>query len=671
MVDLQYCIEFYSYWHCGSGMAAGADVDALVVKDGDGLPYVPGKTVMGLIRQAYEELYGENIALFGKETGNIAAESFFSDAVIGRERSMILAKNWQHSLFRTVSSTAIDPQGIALGHSLRKMQVTVPCKMEGCILHIPEEEADRLSHAMALVKQMGYHRSRGLGRCCMSIIGTVSPGPAPAVQESGSLFFKVTLLSDVILNSRAASAEPNKTLDFIPGNVFLGIASKEYGDFGEDRMTVFHSGKIRFSDAHPLVGGARALRVPASLYYPKLSSPTRETYHHHVLGEVTEEMRLKQLKQCRGGFYDFTSSPARKASVHMSFAVKSAYDREKRRAKDEQMFQYESLCKGMQFVFEVRVDPDVRPETVAHVRKSLSGIRHVGRSRSAQYGLVRIELMTEPVGLPASRVHSSVGGLHYVYADGRLVFLDTCGQLTCRPTARDLGFENGTVRWDLSQIRTFRYAPWNGIRRSFDTERFGIEKGSVLVVESPEDAPTVDAIGLYKNEGFGRVLYNPAFLDDPGLRLADEAPEVPWNSIESQDVDSSTLLRFLSTEALEGKYRAHIYRKVNDWMRRFSREFENDSYASQWGTVRSIAAKKHSYEDLMPSLFGRDQDQASLDRAFLRHGVAKSKWDGDGYGGKKYLFLKEDFIETLVREGLPKDWVWKAVVNLATEMGKK
>jgi len=129
-------------------------------------------------------------------------------------------------------------------------------------------------------------------------------------------------------------------------------------------------------------------------------------------------------------------------------------------------------------------------------------------------------------------------------------------------------------------------------------------------------------------------------------------------------------LRFLSTEALEGKYRAHIYRKVNDWMRRFSREFENDSYASQWGTVRSIAAKKHSYEDLMPSLFGRDQDQASLDRAFLRHGVAKSKWDGDGYGGKKYLFLKEDFIETLVREGLPKDWVWKAVVNLATEMGK-
>ena len=37
--------------------------------------------------------------------------------------------------------------------------------------------------------------------------------------------FKCTLLSDVILNQKAATDGPNKTLDFIPGSSFLGIAA--------------------------------------------------------------------------------------------------------------------------------------------------------------------------------------------------------------------------------------------------------------------------------------------------------------------------------------------------------------------------------------------------------------------------------------------------------------
>lgn len=43
MMDIKYSIQFHTDWHCGSGLAAGADVDALVVKDKDGLPFVPGK----------------------------------------------------------------------------------------------------------------------------------------------------------------------------------------------------------------------------------------------------------------------------------------------------------------------------------------------------------------------------------------------------------------------------------------------------------------------------------------------------------------------------------------------------------------------------------------------------------------------------------------------------
>ena len=43
IMDIKYKIEFFSNWHCGSGLAAGADVDALVVKDAEGLPYLLGR----------------------------------------------------------------------------------------------------------------------------------------------------------------------------------------------------------------------------------------------------------------------------------------------------------------------------------------------------------------------------------------------------------------------------------------------------------------------------------------------------------------------------------------------------------------------------------------------------------------------------------------------------
>ena len=55
-MNMDYKIEFFSNWHCGSGLAAGADVDALVIKDKDGLPYVPGRTIKGLLRDAATEL---------------------------------------------------------------------------------------------------------------------------------------------------------------------------------------------------------------------------------------------------------------------------------------------------------------------------------------------------------------------------------------------------------------------------------------------------------------------------------------------------------------------------------------------------------------------------------------------------------------------------------------
>lgn len=205
-----------------------------------------------------------------------------------------------------------------------------------------------------------------------------------------TLKFKCHLDSDVVLNQSAATEGSNKTLDFIPGNVFLGIVARHYSELGDDALEVFHSGKVRFGDAHPVpVGyaGKRSLHVPASLFYPKLKSASEECYVHHLHDNKKDEDN-KQLKQCRKGFYVFDSDSAHPASVEKSFAIKSAYDRTLRRAKDEQMYGYESIDAGQDFLFEVEVDNDALADTISNM---LNGIHYIGRSKNSQYGSVNIE----------------------------------------------------------------------------------------------------------------------------------------------------------------------------------------------------------------------------------------------------------------------------------------
>lgn len=209
------------------------------------------------------------------------------------------------------------------------------------------------------------------------------------------LKFKCELLSDVVLNQKAATEGNNSTLDFIPGSTFLGIVAAHYGELDNQvAWKIFHSGKVRFGDAHPAAADEmRTLRIPASLYYPKMKSIAEACYVHHIYYYYREQDkenggRPQQLKQCRNGFYAFgEDNKVSSVILNKSFALKSAYDRDKRRSEDEKMFGYESLSKGATFFFDVELDEDDLAEVI---EKYLCGERYIGRSRTAQYGRVEI-----------------------------------------------------------------------------------------------------------------------------------------------------------------------------------------------------------------------------------------------------------------------------------------
>ena len=193
MASIYYKIEFYSYWHAGAGLSAGTYADMIVNKTRDGFPYLPGRTIKGLLREAAENIHtlsGDLVSqsfindVFGfrTELGFVsqeetpAATCFFSNAHLSPalERQLQQDKD-QNYLYQVLSSTQLDENGVAKDKSLRQLEVSIPLILYATIEDFPEEDGksnyrEQLGYCMQWVKQLGLNRSRGLGRCKFSML---------------------------------------------------------------------------------------------------------------------------------------------------------------------------------------------------------------------------------------------------------------------------------------------------------------------------------------------------------------------------------------------------------------------------------------------------------------------------------------------------------------------
>jgi CRISPR/Cas system CSM-associated protein Csm3 (group 7 of RAMP superfamily) len=175
-------IEFFTYWHCGSGSSGGSRVDALVARDNNGLPYIPAKTLKGHIREMAESLgdctfvnecFGgssndgkdekERDICYDKKYKGKEGKCYFSNAIIEEK----IDKTLSSYLFTTISSTKIDDNGLADNKTLREIEVVVPLKLYAFIEFEEDvkEYKELMRKAFSQVKRIGLNRTRGLGRC--------------------------------------------------------------------------------------------------------------------------------------------------------------------------------------------------------------------------------------------------------------------------------------------------------------------------------------------------------------------------------------------------------------------------------------------------------------------------------------------------------------------------
>ena len=391
--------------------------------------------------------------------------------------------------------------------------------------------------------------------------------------------YKVTLLADVVMSS-ISSTEVSESLDYLSGSAFMGIAANYLFKTKPEDYDVFDdifSGKIRFLDAHPLIDGKRSFKIPLCLHKPKVKDDG-EIYRFDgkpVQREENPEDKI-QMKQMRKGFFTAKSATWTKVEPEHQYTMKSSYNKDSRRADDGALFGYDALVKGSEWVFVMEFDDEKKAVADEFDRFFTSKNHRIGKSKTSQYGNVKIEKISEVPGCPAF----TGGNIYRVYADSRLCFFDENGQATFQPTAEQLGFKDGKIRWNESFVRKYVFTPRNAKRNAYDGDIACVDKGSVFTVESETGHNGRTVVGEYQSIGLGQIIVNPEFLEKEPAAIKDYEENV--NSLSCDD----PLIAWLESKQSEKKAEQEIAEKVNENVKGI---VGGKVTASQWGVLRAKA----------------------------------------------------------------------------------
>lgn len=192
MYNLNIVIKFFDYWHCGSGESGGNASDALVVTydsgEKKGLPYVPAKTLKGLMREMMEvyiddkntnitcadlqKWFGNTSDIdnrcYGKdEVPNNQTETYLGNADIKDD----IAKENIPLLFKNFKNTKLK-NSIAEDGTLREIQTVIPLTLEATFsgIDMNPSQYDLFKNAIKSIKRIGLNRNRGMGRCEIDVV---------------------------------------------------------------------------------------------------------------------------------------------------------------------------------------------------------------------------------------------------------------------------------------------------------------------------------------------------------------------------------------------------------------------------------------------------------------------------------------------------------------------
>ncbi|AMC10194.1 hypothetical protein Lupro_02525 [Lutibacter profundi] len=655
-------IKFYSNWAIGSGKG-GDSKDSIILNDDNGLPFIPGKTLKGLIRDAFLECnYSKEdaIRLFGQEKNlDIKTDdleegilrfnsAYLSDAFIS------LPKDIKAKLFTSKTATRLDEKKQAIDYSLRKNEVCIPLELHTTILvkennsELVEDNYKKIEKALKMLKIMGEKRHRGLGRCLITVpeFDTIVINNTDTTEKSktskvtvtaNTIRFKCKVTESLVLVKKAKTGQNIESLDYIPGNTFRGIVAGAIfnGDTNEFNDIIFNK-TVQFGDAHLLIDGERSLKTPFSFYYDK-NKDNNTLYNFHHLKD--NDWIDKKLKSRKNGYLIGTEDGFKIKNIEYGNRIKSSRDRKKRSSEKGGMFSYHYIKKGQEFEFEVRSENSEYLTKIIEILDNKT--KYFGKSKSAEFGgAIEIKFMKEV----ADQTITKNG--KYLYAESNLCFLNEYGEFTATPSIKDLTEdENAVIDWEKSQVKFRTFAPYNFHRKNYDFERLIIEKGSVFVFEKEVDFNEVTlkkGLGCFLTEGYGKVLISPSFLKDKEVKtIPKDTTEKNKQETTSKDAteEDKTLIQFIKSKHKKNLTEIGIDNKVKEYITK--NYFQKKP--SQWARVFNATTQAKDTTELEGLLFGNEDDTIYTKDKSIFYGGSKN-WNKSDIA-KITTFFKEDIIK--------------------------
>lgn len=357
---------------------------------------------------------------------------------------------------------------------------------------------------------------------------------------SPTIWLRLELLTEVVFSRRNARVGIHECLDYIPGSALLGAAAArlyQQPGFGPD---FFLSGRVRFGDGSPDNGKAGpAWPVPLNYHAPKGDKTESGDLVNLLTSPPPKDKQLVQVRDRH------LMADGRRATLSKRYQLKTAMDRKEHgRAMDETLHGYDALPAGAVFFAPIAFAADV-PETERTTLLAVltGGSIRLGRSRSAQYGGVKVSTVSPACAWPALGL--GLPDVVVLHLASDLALFQPNGAPTLIPEPAHFGLP-ADARYlpSRSFVRTRRYAPWNAFRTAHDAERQVLLRGSVLAFQAPAglDRAALAArleehgAGLHTSEGLGRVFVDPNFvLTTPAAPIPPQptvrAPSPPTNDI--------------------------------------------------------------------------------------------------------------------------------------------
>lgn len=409
-----------------------------------------------------------------------------------------------------------------------------------------------------------------------------------------SRFFKLTLLSDIVLQKYANTQGKNESLDSISGAVILGIVAEKYDEFSNP-FSIFHSGDVRFGEAKPFIDNQISYKIPLNFFRPKDSSDYEKIYNMSFC-DFSELLRYAP-KAIASGFITqkFIANPANRYTQKVNLQT-----------KDNDIFGYCTLNKGGVYGFCVDFSDKISKDEVEKIANILQGTHYIGKSKSAEFG--KIEITQIPHIKAIDEVESSED-FDILYLDSNLAMFKNA-----MPTY-DLSALDLEILYDKSFIKTSAFCPYNTKRNAKDSARLIIEKGSVISVKklSIEQRRYIrSGVGGFLSEGFGKILINPSFVMQRELSLKKSKCDsiVLDNAQISAD---SNLIAFLESHKDRAYSQINLADKIDDFIMRNKNDFSKIPNA-QWGTIRAFTH------------FIKQEDLPRIIEQFISYEARADKW---------------------------------------------